>query len=325
MTSRNTMKWMVGLVAVAVIATAATAEAGFRHRHRSHGSSGGWGSSGGYGSSGGWGSSGGYGSSGGWGSSGGYGSSGGWGSSGGYGSSGGWGSSGGYGATIVPGTVIDSAPAVDGGSPPPPPADGSATPPPPPAGGASALPGGSTSVSRNAVLISVNVPADAKVFVNGNPTRSTGSSRQFISRGLQAGRQYTYELRAEVAVNGQTVTDTQVVQLTAGEQTKVAFNLAEKTEQNAAKSTKTKLTLNVPADAQVFLAGQETKSTGEHREFVSSKVAPGGKWDNYTVRVVANIDGQPVEKEQTITLVPGNDQELTFDFGTSDVALTASR
>jgi uncharacterized protein (TIGR03000 family) len=216
--------------------------------------------------------------------------------------------------------------APSGSEPPPPPADGTQTPPAPPAGGdAPALPGGSTYLNRNSVLISVNVPADAKIFVNGNATRSTGSSRQYISRGLVAGRQYTYELKAEVEVNGKTVSDTQVVRLTAGERTQVAFNLTEKTEQNASRTNSTKLTLNVPADAKVYLAGQETKSAGERREFVSTKVTQGGKWDNYTIRVVANVDGQPVEEERTIRLLPGDDQELTFNFGTPDVALTASR
>jgi uncharacterized protein (TIGR03000 family) len=174
-------------------------------------------------------------------------------------------------------------------------------------------------------LISVNVPAEAKIYVNGSPTRSTGSSRQYISRGLVAGRQYTYEFKAEMNVNGQTVSDTQVVRLTAGEQTQVAFNLTEKAEQNASRSAPTRLTLNVPADAKVYLAGQETKSAGERREFVSTKVTTGGKWDSYTIRVVANVDGQPVEKEQTIQLLPGENQELTFDFSSPDLALTASR
>jgi len=210
-------------------------------------------------------------------------------------------------------------------TPPTPPA-GSETPPPPP-GADGALPGGTTyNMQRDAVLISVNVPAEAKIFVNGNPTRSTGTSRQYISRGLAAGRQYTYELRAELEVNGQTVSDTQMVQVTAGERTQVAFNLAQKAEQNAAKRTRTKLTLNVPADAKVYLAGQETKSTGEKREFVSSKVTEGGKWDSYTVRVVANINGQEQEKEQTIKLIPGEDQELTIGFDApANVALTAAR
>jgi uncharacterized protein (TIGR03000 family) len=225
---------------------------------------------------------------------------------------------------IDSGVPAGSVPA--GSAPPPPPASGTDAPPPPPADGAApALPGGSTYLNRNSVLISVNVPAEARIYVNGNPTQSTGSSRQYVSRGLVPGRQYTYEFKAEVNVNGKTVSDTQVVRLTAGEQTQVAFNLTQPAEQNAAKSTKTKLTLNVPADAKVFLAGQETKSTGERREFVSTKVTEGGKWDSYTVRVVANVDGKDVEKEQTVRLVPGEDQELTFEFGLPELALTASR
>jgi uncharacterized protein (TIGR03000 family) len=219
---------------------------------------------------------------------------------------------------------------IEGGAPatsepPPPPAGGEgAAPPPPPAAGGE-LPGGSTYLNRNSVLISVNVPAEARIYVNGNPTSSTGATRQYVSRGLVAGRQYTYEFKAELNADGKTLTDTQIVRLTAGEQTQVAFNLSGAAEQNAAKSTKTKLTLNVPADAKVFLAGQETKSSGERREFVSTKVAPGGKWDNYTIRVVANVAGKEVEKEQTIQLIPGDDQELTFDFASPELALTASR
>jgi uncharacterized protein (TIGR03000 family) len=223
------------------------------------------------------------------------------------------------------GTIIEGTPTVPS-TPPAPPAGGTEIAPPPPPAGEGTLPGGTTAVQRDAVLISVNVPAEAKIFVNGSATRSTGTSRQYISRGLASGRQYTYELRAELDINGQTVTDTQVVQLTAGEQTQVAFNLAQKAEQNVSRSTRTKLTLNVPADAKVYLAGQETKSTGERREFISSKVTEGGKWDSYTIRVVASVNGVSQEKEQTIKLIPGEDQELTISFDApSDVALTASR
>jgi uncharacterized protein (TIGR03000 family) len=163
------------------------------------------------------------------------------------------------------------------------------------------------------------------VFVNGNRTSSTGTSRQYISRGLDAGRDYTYELRAEVNVDGRTVSDTQVVHVTAGEQAQVAFNLNGNGEQNASAKPKTKLTLNVPADAKVFLAGKETSSTGETREFTSSKMSAGQTWNGYTVRVVANVDGKPVEKVQTIDLTAGDDRQLTFDFGSTDVALTAAR
>ena len=58
-----------------------------------------------------------------------------------------------------------------------------------------------TSTSSEATL-TVNVPSDARVFVNGAKTTSVGSQRSYVSRGLQAGFNYTYEVRAEVERNG---------------------------------------------------------------------------------------------------------------------------
>ncbi len=72
-------------------------------------------------------------------------------------------------------------------------------------------------------MLTVWVPYDAKVTVNGRETRSTGSRRQFISYGLKPGFSYKYVIRAEVVRNGQPQTDTREVTLTAGEITAVAF------------------------------------------------------------------------------------------------------
>jgi uncharacterized protein (TIGR03000 family) len=160
--------------------------------------------------------------------------------------------------------------------------------------------------------------------VNGNATSSTGESRQYISRGLANGRQYTYELRAELARDGQTLTDTQIVQVSAGERAQVAFNFDGKTQQ-AGTPTRTKLTLNVPADAKVYLAGQETKSTGARREFVSSKVSGDQGWEHYDVRVVTTVNGREVERNETISLAAGDEKELSFDFEAPAIAQTASR
>ena len=69
---------------------------------------------------------------------------------------------------------------------------------------------------------------------------------------------------------------------------------------------------------------RETTSTGDVREFATSKLAPGAEWKNYTVRVVANIDGRDVSKEETITLTGGENKDLSFDFNTNAVASTAA-
>ena len=40
--------------------------------------------------------------------------------------------------------------------------------------------------------------SNAKVFVNGKATTSTGRVREYVSRGLKAGSQYKFEIRAEL-------------------------------------------------------------------------------------------------------------------------------
>ena len=72
-------------------------------------------------------------------------------------------------------------------------------------------------------MLTVWVPYDAKVTVNGLETKSTGSRRQFVSYGLKPGLSYKYVVKAEVVRNGQTVEDTRTVTLTAGQITAVAF------------------------------------------------------------------------------------------------------
>ena len=83
-------------------------------------------------------------------------------------------------------------------------------------------------------MLTVWVPYDAKVSVNGRETRSTGSRRQFISYGLKPGFSYKYVIRAEVVRNGQPQTDTREVALTAGDITAVAFGFNAASSQQVA-------------------------------------------------------------------------------------------
>jgi uncharacterized protein (TIGR03000 family) len=58
--------------------------------------------------------------------------------------------------------------------------------------------------------LTVNVPAEAKLFVNGAATSSRGETRQFISRGLRDDARYNYEIRAEITRNGRTASESSV-------------------------------------------------------------------------------------------------------------------
>jgi uncharacterized protein (TIGR03000 family) len=176
------------------------------------------------------------------------------------------------------------------------------------------MPGTTTSTGRADGLLSVNVPDDAKIFVNGQATTSVGEVRQYVSRDLAAGFNYSYEVRAEVVRDGRTVEQVKKIDVRAGETANVAFDFG-----NAA-STETSLTVHVPSDAKVYLAGNTTKASGETRIFRTTGLSGSKSWEGYTVRVELERGGRTITKEETITLKAGQSQELSFDFDADKVA-----
>ena len=190
------------------------------------------------------------------------------------------------------------------------------TPAKPPAGGnsESRLLDPQTSFSPRSALLTVSVPPRARIYVNGVPTRSTGELRRYVSRDLAPGFAYTYEVKAETMVDGVPVVSTKTVLLRAGDQVDLAFDL------KAPERLETSLTVRVPPDARVFLAGNATQGSGAVRTFRTSQLRDGESWSEYAVRVVVDRDGEQLNRETTITLRAGDQQELTFHFDTDKVA-----
>ncbi len=83
---------------------------------------------------------------------------------------------------------------------------------------------------------------------------------------------------------------------------------------STAPEVKTRLTLRVPAEAKVTLAGVETKQAGEVRQFATSRLASGQTWDDYKVVIELNRDGKIVREERTLKLTGGQNQELAVNF-----------
>jgi len=171
-----------------------------------------------------------------------------------------------------------------------------------------------TSSRRIDGLLTVDVPEDAKVFVNGQATRSTGERREYVSRNLEPGYSYTYEIRAEAIRDGQSVVETKKVDLKAGQTARLAFELAP------ADKVETKLTVRVPSDAKVYLAGNETSATGETSVHRTTGLKDGNRWSDYLIKVEIERGGRTIRKEKRIDLRAGESQELEFDFDADKVA-----
>ncbi|NDC53954.1 MAG: TIGR03000 domain-containing protein [Planctomycetia bacterium] len=171
----------------------------------------------------------------------------------------------------------------------------------------------STAIPADAALLVVTLPAEAQVFVNGTKTSATGSLRRYVSRGLEAGKDYEYVVRMVVDRDGAEHEETRVVSLSAGVRKTVEFGAVAPTAQAVKAAPKTSLTLHVPADAKVFLAGNETSSQGETRLFETTSLRDGQTWKNYEVRVTRSVDGREHSAAKTIDLAAGSAVELSLD------------
>lgn len=187
--------------------------------------------------------------------------------------------------------------------------------------GVPALPGPGASLDRGSATIHVAAPVDAKIFINDRATSSVGSQRQFVSRNLQAGFDYAYDVRVEFVLNGEPVTETRTVTLRAGGEANLAFH-GEGTQvaRSVAKPLETTLILKVPADAKVSLEGADAGGTGTTRTFTTTQLSAGETWSNYRVSVSIERDGKQVLKTQTVTLKAGEQQTLAVDFDAPKVA-----
>ena len=69
----------------------------------------------------------------------------------------------------------------------------------------------------------IELPAEAKLFIDNKLMQSTSSRRVFATPTLEPGRKYYYELRAEVIRDGQPLSDTKRVIFQAGDEIRESF------------------------------------------------------------------------------------------------------
>lgn len=76
------------------------------------------------------------------------------------------------------------------------------------------------------VRLQVAVPADAKLFINDLPTKSTGEIRQFSSTRFPPGTVFRYRVRAEFVSDGVPLVEERIVRLSDGQNASIEFGRA---------------------------------------------------------------------------------------------------
>ncbi|MCG8450970.1 MAG: TIGR03000 domain-containing protein, partial [Pirellulales bacterium] len=171
-------------------------------------------------------------------------------------------------------------------------------------------------LAAGSAAIEVSLPTGAKVYVNDKETSSSGSTRNYISKGLSAGQTYAYRFRVEFERDGEPVVENKSVRLQAGH--KVALNFGATSDQpklaSAEGMVQTKLKVSVPENALVFLAGMPTRQTGAKRSYATRRLKAGERWEGYTIRVELEQEGQQLVQQRTLEIEGGQSYELAFDF-----------
>src|SRR5262249_21369570 len=103
------------------------------------------------------------------------------------------------------------------------------TPVTPPAASDSSFTPAATAQPDTVAHLIVNLPAGARLWLEGTPTTRTGPVRQFNSPPLAPGRRYSYQVRASWDEHGHEVTQTQKVGVTAGAHVEMRFPVPPKT------------------------------------------------------------------------------------------------
>ena len=157
-----------------------------------------------------------------------------------------------------------------------------------------------------APILNVAVPVDARVRINNRLTTTGGSARSYVSRHLQAGRDYSFVVEAVVERDGRDVTLQQQVVMQAGRNQSVSFDFD--------RPVLTQVTIKVPENASIKLCGNDTVISGSVRNF-KTRLMPGQVWEDYAIDVSYEKKGQTVAKRQTITIEAGQKYVVDFESG----------
>jgi len=82
---------------------------------------------------------------------------------------------------------------------------------------------GTGALAPTRAKVIVQLPADAKLFVDDQPIKATEERQTFNTPQLQRGQTYFYEVRAEAVRDGKTVVESKRVLIRAGEEVTVSF------------------------------------------------------------------------------------------------------
>jgi uncharacterized protein (TIGR03000 family) len=214
----------------------------------------------------------------------------------------------------MPGPMMPMIPGpsmVPGGAPATPPAPGAAlgetlTPAnPPPAAPQSDM------AAANQATVVVTLPADARLYADGQLIDQAGPVRTFRTPPLEPGKAYYYMLSIEVTRGGRTQRSEERVQLEAGKVARVSFSETAPAAGNTAQ-----LRIRVPEGASLVIEGQPVETTG-NVAVIRTPALTSGQTHVYELKVEFTRQGQKQTMSREVSFRAGQEVRLVFDEPTS--------
>jgi uncharacterized protein (TIGR03000 family) len=206
------------------------------------------------------------------------------------------------------------------------------------------LPPPGAPVSNRATIV-FRVPADAKLYAEGQLLNLTSGERSFVTPELPSGREYSYTFKIEYERAGRTLSETQKVTIGSGKTVSVVFddlslglrsklgptavakvdepakpvsseryrsnNPFRDPETAPASPNAARLTIKLPQNATLFIDGVKNDRTELEREFTTPPL-PTGREFSYLLKVETIRDGRPEEITQKVVFRAGESVPVDF-------------
>jgi uncharacterized protein (TIGR03000 family) len=131
----------------------------------------------------------------------------------------------------------------------------------------------------------VQLPADARMWVDGVPGDLTSGTRSFQTPALDRGRDYSYTIRAEATRDGRAMSQSQRVVVRAGQVTRVDFgDLTAAARVAPAATAPAHVTVHLPENARLFVDEVAYPAQSTTPTFDTPALQPGRSY-YYTFRV----------------------------------------
>jgi uncharacterized protein (TIGR03000 family) len=168
---------------------------------------------------------------------------------------------------------------------------------------------GSDGISSQAT-VTVRLPDNAKLFVDGQAIALNSSSRTFVTPQLERGKEYYYTIKAEWNRDGKTVSDTKRVVVQSGKTSSVEFADSAAVVKDEAPAH---ITVRLPESAKLYVDGQLVSLKSDVRSFSTPPLAAGKKY--YYV-----LKTETGKKTETRKVVMEAGQNVEVDFNQAAVA-----